>query len=130
MVEPGREMVFVFGLINCRINTFTVVAVDQDGNRSSGITAGALPWEELTGLQVTQGVGSVTLRWDPPVSPEIDQIRISYVPDGSEPTVVPATTTSIEFDKLASDVEYTFSVATFSTTLRRGGQPSIVSVKP
>lgn len=114
------------GLTNGTKYTFTLVAVDENNNKSEGVTVTVIPVkpadftppEEVTGLSVTEKHHKVILTWTNPTDVDFKSVEISATPaEGSldQPVIVtasPSTQESLTVSDLQNGKEYTFTIKT------------------
>ena len=147
-VDLGQERFTVTGLQNGTEYTFTIVMVDNDGDRSEPVTVRATPSapsdeleppdgedttppDPVSDLAEEAGDGQVTLQWsDPPdTDGDLENIEISWTPGSAESQSVVAGTGSLTVVSLQNGTEYTFSVITIDSSGNRS-EPVTVRATP
>jgi chitodextrinase len=121
-VLKGVQSKIIADLTGGTSYTFTVIAVDASGNKSSAATVYATPAaldnkapDDVTGLAATAGNGQITLNWTDPVDTDGDfhHVEITFSPaatDVAQPISVARGAQRGTVKGLANDTPYTFIV--------------------
>jgi chitodextrinase len=137
-VPRGTEIYIVEGLNNGVEYTFTVQAVDVNGNKNSGQSekgtpdssapSDITPPAKVTGLSGSSGSAQVTLTWTDPADGDLDHIEITFSPEAAgvtQPVSVPKGTGTRVITGLTNGTAYTFTVtAVDASGNRSGGEPT------
>ncbi len=121
-VGRGEQTATIRDLTNGTAYTFTLRTVDNNGNRSNGITTQAYtplaldpddttPPAEVTDAVATAGNGQVTLSWEDPSDDDFNKVEITTLPGNTVTEVGKGGETAVISD-LANGAEYTFTIRT------------------
>ncbi|MCL2127711.1 MAG: fibronectin type III domain-containing protein, partial [Treponema sp.] len=135
-VAKGAEKQAVPGLELDKMYNFTVIAVDQWGNRSPGTSGGTgmaykqerdagLPKAEIMGIKGTPVAGQVTLSWTNIPENEYEYIEITYDPNHEALFRVPKGVESRTLMNLVNGLEHTFFVAAIDSQGNRKPVPEL-----
>ena len=132
VVEPGTETFTATELTNGTVYTFTLVAVDTSGNTSEGTSVAGVPAQadpgapaDVTDLSVVAGSGAVTLIWTDPADDDLNQIELTWSPDGTAPQSVGAGTESYTAMGLENGTNYAFTLRTVDVEGNRSAGTTI-----
>ncbi len=127
--------VTVTGLVNGQQRSFTVVAVDGHGNRSTAsaavlaASADAVAPGAPTAVTATPGDASATVSWTAPADTDLRTYRVLRA-DGTTAAEVSAPTTSAVVSGLVNGTPVTFTVVVLDTSGNRSTASASVTVTP
>lgn len=121
-VGSGEQAVTVDGLVNGTAYTFTLRTVDNNGNRSVGVTTvpytplpldpdDTMPPSEVSGVNIVPGNGQVTISWTDPSDEDFNKVEITRIPGNAVAEVGRGGQTSV-ISGLDNGTEYTFILRT------------------
>ena len=134
-VDRGTQEAIITGLTSKTEYTFTLVAEDAAGNRSTPVTADAttldvtrpLPVTNLVAA-ITSGTTDVTLSWADSTSDDATTVRITWSETASGTQIdtrdVIHGTTSAVITGLTSEVSYTFTLVVLDDAVDTVGNPN------
>ncbi len=116
-VDPGEETFVAVELTNGTEYTFSIVAVDNVGNRSAEVSVSAVPEppdtdppSEVADLTTAIDDSVVTLDWNDPSDPDLARIEVTWTPDGSTAQEIDPGVETFPAVGLTNGTEYMFSV--------------------
>jgi len=121
-VPRGVESKTLTNLTNGLEHTFTIKAVDAEGNRKFLNQTGIFIPDYATSPESVFGrssAGQVTLRWENPNSAQFDHIEVVYIPEGEVPITIARNSAIETITGLSDIIDYEFTVYAVNTAGHR-----------
>ncbi|MDR2718319.1 MAG: fibronectin type III domain-containing protein [Treponema sp.] len=121
-IPKGVESKTLANLSNGLEHTFTVTAVDNQGNRKSLKEVGIFIPDYATAPESVFGrpsAGQVTLNWQEAYNAQLDYIEVAYSPEGEKPVIISKGVQTRTFSGLSDVTDYEFTVYAVNTAGRR-----------
>ncbi len=139
-IAPESNCAEINNLENDESYEFTLKTMDTSGNKSSGISTTAVcydtsdktPPADISDLTVTAENGSAVLSWKNPADEDFFGVKIAMSPaEGTlaVPVILGPEATTFTVSGLTNGTEYTFSIATFDTSLNFSTGETLESLK-
>jgi len=121
-VPRGVESKTLTGLTNGLEHTFTVKAVDSQGNRKSLNEIGIFIPDYATSPESVVGrssAGQVTLKWSGSFGTDIRHLEVVYLPEGETPITIAKSAEMATITDLSDIIDYEFTVYAVNAAGRR-----------
>jgi len=113
-INKGGQTFIATGLSNIVNYTFTLIAVDKAGNRSTAVTVtdrvDKTPPAQITLTGLTEGNGQIIFTWNDPSDADFDHVGITWLPGGTAIQSVAKGTQAYTATGLVNGTECTFSI--------------------